>query len=174
VSDFGFLPAGRYSSSSYYSTKAHILKWAAGSTDNYLLPFQSQYLNISLAQYTKRRGNSTPLRCPSRDVPWLCNSGSMEDVTMHYALNYFTTGLLDSVADEETSENITLFKRPSSTIHIADSGDRGYPFDTTVFPRVGTCHNKETNLLWIDGHVSIRSYTKLKNWEINPKVTPSN
>lgn len=173
VSDCDYLPAGGYPEGGYYPAKAHILKWAVGLSDINLLPFQRLYLKISLEQYRIRVGNMTILRCPSRDVPWICNSGESVDVAMHYAMNYFTTGLLDNVADQVTPEKITIFKRPSSTIHIADSGEKGNAFeDLNYLTRVGRTHNNRANLLWLDAHVSDKICTGLKKWEINPKLKP--
>ncbi len=152
------------------------LKWSdstnPASAYTYMTPFARYYLLITPDAYARRYGNTTVLRCPARDARWVNNDGATGEWPIHYAFNYYTVGYLSGPADGRGSPKISVFKRPSTIVHIMDSGKGGDDFHhgTAHSNRRGRCHGGAANILWLDTHVSSRIHDTLKDGEISPNI----
>ncbi|OGV51509.1 MAG: hypothetical protein A2017_01685 [Lentisphaerae bacterium GWF2_44_16] len=130
--------------------------------------FKRDYLGMNTIQLGPRY--SGVLKCPSRNYPsFLRNDGTViTNSARHYAMTYY------HCADPYTALvpmkfTQACFPRPSTTFWVMDSGNNGYPFNTSnILERFGNVHNGYGNVVYMDGHSGRKKPTGVTAREVNP------
>ncbi|MBN2643334.1 MAG: type II secretion system protein [Victivallales bacterium] len=142
--------------------------------------FMETHWNIVLWHYkngTKLPAVSAPnqpvlteFMCPSNRIWWKSSSASIYRFSANYAINWRCGIVWSNGSIGSPGMKLGRVKNPSSKIYFSDSGYDGssaYFWTSHTLPtrnwQMGFVHGngKNTNVVWVDGHVSSRSFTEI-------------